>query len=110
MKPQRINYLGPRTEIAVGDTVITDGVVSLDVWSTRVSAGDSCRIVLAEPHGVSLPAMAEGDSLEIAWGYAGYDLEAIFTGAVDDVSRNGQVILKGIDAASELLRTKYPSA
>lgn len=106
MKPQRINYLGPRMEITVGDNVIAGGVVSLDVWSTRVSAGDSCRVVLAEPHGVTLPAMTKGDPLEIAWGYAGYDLDVIFKGTVDDVSRDGQVLLKGIDAASTLLRTR----
>jgi len=104
MQPQSINYLGPKTEIALGDLTLT-AVAGMSVWSSREPTADTCEIVLPDLPG-DLASQVEKDApLVVRHGYKGYDLETIFTGTIMDVLPKKRLMVFGADAMRLLFET-----
>jgi len=105
MQPQSINYLGPKTEVAIGDLTLS-AVVGMSVWSSREPTADTCEIVLPDLPG-DLASQVEKDApLVVRHGYKGFDLETIFTGTVVDVLPKKKLTVFGADAMRLLFETK----
>ena len=105
MQPQSINYLGPKTEVALGDLIIS-AVAGMSVWTSREPTADTCEIVLPDLPG-DLAAQVEKDApLVVRHGYKGFDLETIFTGTVVDVLPKKRLTVFGADAMRLLFETK----
>ncbi|MCL4190578.1 MAG: hypothetical protein KJZ87_02440 [Thermoguttaceae bacterium] len=105
MQPQSINYLGPKTEVALGDLTLT-AIAGMSVWSSREPTADTCEIVLPDLPGDLAKKIAKDAPLVIRHGYKGYDLETIFTGTVVDVLPKKRLTVFGADAMRLLFETK----
>jgi len=105
MQPQSINYLGPKTEVALGDLTLT-AVAGMSVWSSREPTADTCEIVLPDLPGDLATQIAKDAPLVVRHGYKGYDLETIFTGTVVDVLPKKRLTVFGADAMRLLFETK----
>ncbi len=105
MQPQSINYLGPKTEIALGDLMLT-AIAGMSVWSSREPTADTCEIVLPDLPGDLAKKVAKDAPLVVRHGYKGYDLETIFTGTVVDVLPKKRLTVFGADAMRLLFETK----
>jgi hypothetical protein len=103
MNEQRINYLGPKLKVSIGDgIVLTDNVRSFHVWSSRVDPADVCEIEIADPRRLLVGKIAEDDSLVIEWGYKGFEFEKIFNGLVAEVKEGPRLFLRGVDPMKKL--------
>ncbi len=105
MQPQSINYLGPKTEVAIGDLTLTS-VAGMSVWSSREPTADTCEIVLPDLPGDLAKKVEKDAPLVVRHGYKGYDLETIFTGTVADVLPKKRFTVFGADAMRLLFETK----
>jgi hypothetical protein len=105
MQPQSINYLGPKTEVALGDLTLTV-VAGMSVWSSREPTADTCEIVLPDLPGDLAKKLEKDAPLVVRHGYKGYDLETIFTGTVIDVLPKKRLTVFGADAMRLLFETK----
>jgi len=105
MQPQSINYLGPKTEVALGDLTLT-AVAGMSVWSSREPTADTCEIVLPDLPGDLATQIAKDAPLVVRHGYKGYDLETIFPGTVVDVLPKKRLTVFGADAMRLLFETK----
>jgi len=105
MQPQSINYLGPKTEVAIGDLTLTS-VAGMSAWSSREPTADTCEIVFPDLPG-DLASKVEKDApLVVRHGYKGFDLETIFTGTVMDILPKKRLTVFGADAMRLLFETK----
>jgi len=105
MQPQSINYLGPKTEVALGDLVIS-AVAGMSVWSSREPTADTCEIVLPDLPGDLASQVDKDAPLVVRHGYKGCDLETIFTGTVMDILPKKRLTIFGADAMRLLFETK----
>ena len=105
MQPQSIHYLGPKTEVAVGDLTMTT-VAGMSVWSSREPTADTCEIVLPDLPGDLAKQVEKDAPLVVRHGYKGFDLETIFTGTVVDVLPKKKLTVFGADAMRLLFETK----
>ena len=105
MQPQSINYLGPKTEVALGDLTLT-AVAGMSVWSSREPTADTCEIVLPDLPGDLATQIVKDAPFVVRHGYKGYDLETIFTGTVVDVLPKNRLTVFGADAMRLLFETK----
>ena len=104
MQPQSINYLGPKTEVALGDLILT-AIAGMSIWSSREPTADTCEIVLPDLPGDLAKKITKDAPLVVRHGYKGYDLETIFTGAVVDVLPKKRLTVFGADAMRRLFET-----
>jgi len=105
MQPQSIHYLGPKTEVAIGDLSLTS-VARMSVWSSREPTSDTCEILLPDLPGDLVSQVEKDAPLVVRHGYKGFDLETIFTGAVVDVLPKKRLTVFGADAMRLLFETK----
>jgi len=105
MQPQSINYLGPKTEVAIGDLTLT-AVAGMSVWTSREPTADTCEIVLPDLPGDLAKKVEKDAPLVVRHGYKGYDLETIFTGTVMDILPKKRLTFFGADAMRLLFETK----
>jgi len=105
MQPQSINYLGPKTEVALGDLTLSS-IAGMSVWSSREPTADACEIVLPDLPGDLAVQVDKDAPLVVRHGYKGFDLEAIFTGTVVDVLPKKRLTIFGADALRLLFETK----
>ena len=104
MRPQAIQYLGPKTEVEISDLLWS--VCGMTVWSTREPTADTCEIALPDLPGDLAKKVEKDASLVVRHGYKGFDLETIFTGSVVDVLPKNKLTVFGADAMSKLFETK----
>ena len=105
MQPQSINYLGPKTEVALGDLIIS-AVAGMSVWTSREPTADTCEIALPDLPGDLAKKVEKDAPLVVRHGYKGYELETIFTGTVADVLPKKKLTVFGVDAMRLLFETK----
>jgi len=105
MQPQSIHYLGPKTEVAIGDLTMT-AIAGMSVWSSREPTADACEIVLPDLPGDLFSQVEKDAPLVVRHGYKGFDLETIFTGTVVDVLPKKKLMVFGADAMRLLFETK----
>ncbi len=105
MQPQSIHYLGPKTEVAIGDLSLTS-VARMSVWSSREPTSDTCETLLPDLPGDLVSQVEKDAPLVVRHGYKGYDLETIFTGTVVDVLPKKRLTVFGADAMRLLFETK----
>ena len=105
MQPQSINYLGPKTEVSIGDLTLT-AVAGMSVWSSREPTADTCEIVLPDLPGDLAKQVEKDAPLVVRHGYKGFDLEAIFTGTVMDILPKKRLTIFGADVMRLLFETK----
>jgi hypothetical protein len=105
MQPQSIHYLGPKTEVALGDLTLT-AVAGMSVWSSREPTADTCEIVLPDLPGDLAKQVEKDAPLVVRHGYKGFDLETIFTGTVVDLLPKKKLTVFGADAMRLLFETK----
>jgi len=105
MQPQSINYLGPKTEVALGDLIIS-AVAGMSVWTSREPTADTCEIALPDLPGDLAKKVEKDAPLVVLHGYKGYDLETIFTGTVVDILPKKRLAVFGADAMRLLFETK----
>ena len=104
MQPQSINYLGPKTEVSIGDLTLT-AIAGMSVWTSREPTADTCEIVLPDLPGDLAKKVEKDAPLVVRHGYKGYDLETIFTGTVVDVLPKKNLTVFGADAMRRLFET-----
>ena len=105
MQPQSINYLGPKTEVAIGDLMLA-AVAGMSVWSSREPTADTCEIVLPDLPGDLAKKVEKDAPLVMRHGYKGFDLETIFTGTIMDILPKKKLTVFGADAMRLLFETK----
>ena len=105
MEPQKIQYLGPKTEVDIGSLTLSS-VSGMTVWSTRNPTADTCEIVLPDLPGDLVKKVEKDAPLVVRHGYKGFDLDTIFTGTVMDVRPQKKLTVFGADAMRKLFETK----
>ena len=104
MRPQAIQYLGPKTEVEISDLLLS--VCGMTVWSTREPTADTCEIALPDLPGDLAKKVEKDAPLVVRHGYKGFELETIFTGTVVDVLPNKKLTVFGADAMRKLFETR----
>jgi len=105
MEPQKIQYLGPKTEVDIGSLILTT-VSGMTAWSTREPTADTCEIILPDFLCGLVGQIEKDASLIVRHGYKGFDLETIFTGTVVDILPKKKLTVFGADAMRRLFETK----
>ena len=105
MEPQKIQYLGPKTEVDIGSMTLST-VSGMTAWSTREPTADTCEITLPDLPS-DLAGQIEKDApLVVRHGYKGFDLDTIFTGTVLDILPKKKLTVFGADAMRRLFETR----
>jgi len=102
---QRIQYLGPKTEVEIGDLLLSS-VCDMTAWSTREPTADTCEIALPDLPGDLAKKIEKEAPLVVRHGYKGFDLKTIFTGTVLDVLPKNKLTVFGADAMRKLFETR----
>ena len=103
MNGQKINYLGPKLKVSIGDgIVLTESVRYFHVWSSRVDPADVCEIEIADPRRLLAGKIAMDDPLVFEWGYKGFEFEVLFNGLVAEVKEGPKIFLRGVDPMKRL--------
>ena len=105
MEPQKIQYLGPKTEVEIGNLTLST-VSGMTVWSTRNPTADTCEIALPDLPGDLASQVEKDASLVVRHGYKGFDLDTIFTGTIIDVLPKKKLTVFGADAMRKLFETR----
>ena len=105
MEPQKIQYLGPKTEVDIGSLTLAT-VSGMTAWSTREPTADTCEIVLPDFLGDLVGQIEKDAPLVVRHGYKGFDLDTIFTGTVIDILPKNKLTVFGADAMRRLFETK----
>ncbi len=105
MEPQKIQYLGPKTEVDIGSQTLAT-VSGMTVWSTREPTADTCEITFPDLPGDLAGRIEKGAPLIVRHGYKGYDLDTIFSGSVMDVLPKKRLTVFGADAMRKLFETR----
>jgi len=105
MEPQKIQYLGPKTEVEIGSLTLSS-VSGMTVWSMRNPTADTCEILLPDLPGDLAKKIEKDAPMIVRHGYKGFDLDTIFTGTLMDIRPEKKLTVFGADAMRKLFETK----